>query len=67
MCSEHQRLDAELVDVDLVEDLLRLVGAVVVTGTGVVAADDEVGRAVVAADDRVEDGLADRRNASWPA
>ena len=55
---EHQRLDAEFVDVDVVEDLLRVIGAVVVTGTGVVTTDDEVGRAVVAADDRVEDGLA---------
>src|SRR6187551_1972026 len=39
---EHQRLDPELDDVDLLEDLLRVVGAVVVTGTGVIAADDEV-------------------------
>ena len=42
----------------VVEDLLRVVGAVVVTDAGVVAADDEVRRAVVAADDRVEDRLA---------
>src|SRR5260221_2911814 len=55
---EHQRLDPELVDVDLVEDLLRVVGAVVVAGTGVIATDDEVGGAVVAADDRVQDRLA---------
>ncbi len=41
----------------VVEDLLRVVGAVVVTGARVVAADDEVGGAVVAADDRVQDGL----------
>src|SRR4051795_4742382 len=33
---EHQRLDPQLVDVDLVEDLLRVVGAVVVAGAGVV-------------------------------
>src|SRR4249919_4377462 len=36
---EHQRLDPELVDVDLPEDLLRVIGAVVVAGAGVVAAD----------------------------
>ena len=42
----------------VVEDLLRVVGAVVVAGAGVVAADDEVGGAVVAADDRVQDRLA---------
>ena len=55
---EHQRLDPELVDVDRLEDLLRVVGAVVVAGAGVVAADDEVRGAVVAADDRVQDRLA---------
>src|SRR5215212_11300217 len=55
---EHQRLDPELLDVDRVEDLLGVVGAVVVAGAGVVAADDEMGGAVVAADDRVQDRLA---------
>src|ERR1041384_4182669 len=34
---EHQRLDPELVDVDRVEDLLRIVGAVVITGAPGVA------------------------------
>ena len=42
----------------VVEDLLRVVGAVVVADAGVVAADDEVRGAVVAADDRVQDRLA---------
>ena len=55
---EEERLDAELVDVELVEDLLGVVGAVVVADAGVVAADDEVGAAVVPARDRVEDRLA---------
>src|SRR5215210_81361 len=54
---EEQRLDAELVDVDFVEDLLRVIGPVVVADAGVVPADDEVGAAVVAACDRVQDGL----------
>ena len=44
--------------VELVEDLLRVVGAVVVADAGVVAADDEVRAAVVLAHDRVEDRLA---------
>ena len=39
------------------EDLLRVVGAVVAADTGVVAADDEVGAAVVLAADRVPDRL----------
>ena len=55
---EEQGLDAELVDVDFVEDLLGVVGAVVVADAGVIAADDEVGAPVVAARDRVEDRLA---------
>src|SRR6476659_6030750 len=55
---EEQRLDPELADVDVVEDPLRVVGAVVIAHAGVVAADDEVGTAVVAADDRVEHRLA---------
>ena len=55
---EHQRLDPELVDVEVVEDLLGIVCAVVVADAGVVAPDDEVGAAVVAADDRVQDRLA---------
>ena len=55
---EEQRLDAELADVDVVEDPLSVVGAVVVAHAGVVAPDDEVGAAVVAPDDRVEHRLA---------
>ena len=54
---EEQRLDPELADVDVVEDPLRVVGAVVVAHAGVVATDDEVGAAVVAADDRVQHRL----------
>src|SRR5512132_3323252 len=49
---------AELVDVEVVEDLLGVVGAVVVADAGMVAAHDEVGAAVVAAGDRMEDRLA---------
>src|SRR5688572_11571112 len=55
---EEERLDAQLVDVEVLEDLLGLVGPVVVADAGVVAADDEVGAAVVPAGDRVEDRLA---------
>ena len=54
---EEQRRDPELVDVDVVEDPLRVVGAVVVTDARVVTADDEVRAAVVAADDRVQHRL----------
>ncbi len=43
--------------VDVVEDPLRVVGAVVVTDAGMVATHDEVGAAVVLADDRVKDSL----------
>src|SRR5919201_382365 len=57
---EEERLDAELVDVEFVEDLLRVVGAVVVAHARVVAPDDEVGAAVVAAGDRGGGGL------PWP-
>jgi citrate synthase len=52
---EEQGLDAELVQVDLVENALGVVGAVVVAHAGVVAAHDEVGAAVVLAHDGVED------------
>src|SRR5437763_13907833 len=55
---EEHRLDVELVRLELVEDQLRVVGAVVVADTGVVAADDEVRTAVVLAADRVPDRLA---------
>src|SRR3954452_5179331 len=54
---EEEWLDAELVDVDFVEDQLRVVGPVVVPDARVVAADDEVGAAVVTARDRMQDGL----------
>src|SRR5438874_7365789 len=59
MLEEH-RLDVELVRLELVEDQLGIVGAVVVADAGVVAADDEVRAAVVLAADRVPDRLA------WP-
>src|SRR4029453_9931444 len=39
---EEHRLDVELVRLELVEDQLRVVGAVVVADAGVVAADDEM-------------------------
>ena len=53
-----ERLDAQLAGLELVEDVLRVVGAVVVADAGVVAADDEVRAAVVPAHERVEDRLA---------
>ena len=55
---EEQRRDPQTRRVELIEDLLRVVGAVIVPDTGVVAADDEVGAAVVLAHDGVEDRLA---------
>ena len=55
---EEERRDAHLAGLELVEDVLRVVGAVVVADAGVVAADDEVRAAVVLAHDGVEDGLA---------
>src|SRR6266511_183328 len=59
MLEEHW-LDIELVRLELVEDQLRVVGAVVVADTCVVASDDEVRAAVVLAADRVPDRLARR-------
>ena len=55
---EHHRLDAERDRVELVEDRLRVVGAVVAADAGVVAPDDEVRAAVVLAADRVPHRLA---------
>src|SRR5262245_17641563 len=55
---EEHRLDVELVRLELVEDELRVVCAVVVADARVVAADDEVGAAEVLAADRVPDRLA---------
>ena len=55
---EEQRRDAEIARRELVEDLLRVVGAVVAPHARVIAADDEVRAAVVLARDRVEDRLA---------
>ena len=63
---EEQRRDAQLARRELAEDVVRVVRAVVVADTGVVAADDEVRAAVVLAHQRVEDrfarpGVAHRR------
>src|SRR5436190_17597307 len=58
---EEHRLDVELVRLELVEDELRVVRAVVVADAGVITADDEVGAAVVLAADRVPDRLARAR------
>src|SRR5581483_10515194 len=55
---EEHRLDVELVRLELVEDELRVVGAVVAPDARVVAADDEVRAAIVLAADRVPDRLA---------
>ncbi len=57
MLEEH-RLDVELVRLEVVEDQLCVVRAVVVANARVVAADDEVRAAVVLAADRVPDRLA---------
>src|SRR5207247_394092 len=57
MLEEH-RLDVELVRLELVEDQLRVVAAVVVADAGVVTPDDAVRAAVVLAADRMPDGLA---------
>ena len=54
---EEHRLDVELVRLELVEDQLRVVGAVVVPDAGMVAADDEVRTAVILAADCVPDRL----------
>jgi hypothetical protein len=54
---EHERLDLELLGIELVEDLLRFVGPVVVADAGVVAPDDEVGAAVVLSYQRVKSGF----------
>jgi hypothetical protein len=57
MLEEH-RFDVELVGLELVEDELCVVGAVVVAYAGVVAADDEMRAAIVLAADCVPNGLA---------
>ncbi len=54
---ELQRADAELLLVETVEHLLRLVGSVVVADAGVVTAHDEVGDAIVLPKKRVPDRL----------
>src|SRR5204863_7804396 len=55
---EEHRLDPELVRLELIEDALRVVRAVVVADARVVTADDEVRAAEVLAADRVPDRLA---------
>src|SRR6266702_4384916 len=54
---EEHRLDSQLVWLELVEDELRVVGAVVVADARVVAPDDEMRAAVVLAADRMPDRL----------
>src|ERR671917_243304 len=49
--------DPQLLGLELVEDVLGVVGAVVAANPGVVAAHDKVRAAVVLAADRVEDRL----------
>src|SRR5262245_41800 len=58
---EEHRLDVELVRLELVEDELGVVGAVVAADSRVVSADDEVRAAVVLAADRMPDRLAGAR------
>src|SRR5204863_3165206 len=55
---EEHRLDPELVRLELIEDALRVVRAVVVADACVITADDEVRAAEVLAADRVPDRLA---------
>jgi len=52
-----ERLGLQRARRDLVEDLLRVEGAVVVAHTGVVAADDQVAAAEVLPEERVEEGF----------
>ena len=54
---EEQRLNTQLALVELREDVLGIVGAVVAAYARVIAADDEVGAAVVAPHQGVEDSL----------
>src|ERR687897_959403 len=54
---EEERRDAELVRIELVEDVLGVEGAVEGADARVVAAHDEVGAAVVLAAEGVEDRL----------
>src|SRR5215213_2326146 len=55
---EEERRDAQLFGLELVEDVVRVVGAVVTADARVVAPDDEVRAAVVLPHERVEDRLA---------
>src|SRR5215207_3754635 len=55
---EEERRDAQLAVLELVEDVVRVVGAVVAADARMVAPDDEVRAAVVLPHERVEDGLA---------
>src|SRR6476620_4140737 len=55
---EEHRLDVELVRLELVEDQVGVVGAVVAPHARVIASDDEVRAAVVLAAERVPDRLA---------
>src|ERR1700730_13962779 len=55
---EVERGDADLAGRVALEDLLRVVGAVVGADAGVIAPDNEMGAAVVAPDDGMEDRLA---------
>src|SRR5437667_136536 len=55
---ELERLDPELARLELLEDLLRVVGSVPVANAGVVAPDDEVGASVVRAHECVKNCLA---------
>src|SRR5690606_24092215 len=58
---EHERRDVDQLRVELLEDELRVVRAVVVADAGMVAPDDEVRAAVVLAGNGVEDRLARAR------
>src|SRR4051794_26629577 len=55
---EEERRDADLLGREVVEDVVRVVGAVVRADARMIAADDEVRAAVVLANEGVEDRLA---------
>ena len=55
---EFKNGHADFFWLELIENFLRIIGAVIVAHAGVVAADDEMGDAVILADQRVQNGLA---------
>ena len=55
---EFQDRHADLLGhIELIENLLGIVGAVIISNPGMIAADDEMGAAVILADQGVQDRL----------